>query len=57
MANSRDEICPKIIFKIAEEKMKSRFYIPKPSTASKFEVEVNKVIFMVDLNEKICICK
>ncbi|XP_056169688.1 uncharacterized protein LOC130138739 [Syzygium oleosum] len=57
MVGSRDEICPRIRLKIEEEKMKSRFCIPRPSTASKFEVEVNDDTFMVDLNEKTCTCR
>ncbi|XP_056175387.1 uncharacterized protein LOC115675634 isoform X3 [Syzygium oleosum] len=57
MIGSRDEICPRIRLKIEEEKMKSRFCIPRPSTASRFEVEVNDDTFMVDLNEKTCTCR
>ncbi|KAL3725982.1 hypothetical protein ACJRO7_030946 [Eucalyptus globulus] len=57
MVGSRDEICPRIRLKIEEEKMKSKFCILKPSTASRFEVEVNDDTFMVDLNNKTCICR
>ncbi|XP_048138911.1 uncharacterized protein LOC115751334 [Rhodamnia argentea] len=57
MVRSRDEICPRIRLKIEEEKMNTRSCIPRPSTASRFEVEANDDTFMVDLNEKTCTCK